>query len=141
MARIAIPMLIAVSVIVSSSAWAVNQRGSFVSRFNYSCAQLNEFHKNAQIQKDGDGVTFNRSFAVIIGWVAGYMSRVNLREEGKADFFGHIADEIGALIKWCKANPGSDLAEAMQALTKERLPKAKKPAAKPAAKAPAKPKK
>ncbi len=142
MARIIIPVLIAVTVVISSSAHAVNQRGSFVSRFNYSCAQLTEFYKNAGLQKDGAGVVFNRSFAVIVGWVAGYISRVNQREQGKADFYGNLADEVSGLIDWCKVNPGSDLAEAMEALTKERLPKKKPAAAKPVAKAaPAKPKK
>ncbi len=145
MTRIFIAALIAVSVVIGSSAWAYNQRGTFVSRFNYSCKQLTEFYKIADLQRDGDGVAFNRSFSVIIGWIAGYISRVNLREEGKADFYGNLANEVAWLIQWCKINPGGDLAEAMEALTKERLPKAKmpaanKPAAKPAApaKAPAK---
>ena len=137
----------AVSVVISSSAWAVNKRGNFVNRFNYSCTQLHKFYERADLQKDGAGVAFNRSFSVIIGWMAGYISRVNLSEKGKADFYGNLADEVAWLIEWCKINPGSDLAEAMDALTKERLPKAKKPAVKkpavkkPAAKAPAKAKK
>ena len=149
MTRIFIPALVAVSVVISGSAWAIDNRGDFVSRFNYSCKQLEEFHKNAGLEKDGSGVTFNRSFSVIIGWMAGYISRVNQREAGKADFFGNLGDEAIWLLEWCKINPGGDLAEAMDALTRERTSKpektsaatAVKPAATPAKAAAPAPKK
>jgi len=133
MRRIVVPAL--VGVIVSGSALAIDSRGSYVGRFNYPCPQVLELHGKSDIRKDGTGVTFNRSFSVIVGWMAGYMSSVNSSKPGKSDFFGNMADEAGWIAKWCEANQKSDLMEAMEALTKERtaLQKKSKPAQKPKA--------
>jgi hypothetical protein len=135
MIRIIIPALVAISVLVGGSAWAIDKKGNYVPRFNYSCKDLKSFYKTSGLDKNEEGVTFNRSFGVIIGWMAGYISRVNQKVSGRADFFGNLADEATWLNEWCKLNPGGDLMEAMDALTVERTPKTKKKmAAKPLAK-------
>ncbi len=60
------------------------------------------------------------------------MSRVNATKRGKADFYGNMADEADQIAKWCKSNQKSDLMEAMEALTKERTARPKKPKPTPA---------
>ncbi|MDH3239885.1 MAG: hypothetical protein OEO83_04385 [Alphaproteobacteria bacterium] len=127
MRRLIVPVLL--GVLLSGPALAIDSGGSYVGRFNYSCPQVLELHGKSGIQKDGTGVTFNRSFSVIVGWMAGYMSSINAIRPGKSDFFGNMADEAGWIAKWCEANQKSDLMEAMEALTKERTAVKKKPKA------------
>jgi hypothetical protein len=138
MRRFIVPVLF--GVLLSGPALAIDSGGSYVGRFNYSCPQVLQLYGKSGIQKDGTGVTFNRSFSVIVGWMAGYMSSINAIRPGKSDFFGNMADEAGWIAKWCESNQKSDLMEAMEALTKERTAVKKKPkaAAKPKA-APKKP--
>jgi len=125
MARIIVPTILAL--LISGSAWALGPKGEYVGRFNYSCSQLIKMYEKSGVQKEGSGVTFNRSFSVIIGWMAGYMSRVNTIRRGKADFFENMADEATWIAKWCESNQKSDLMDAMEALTKERTAKPRKP--------------
>lgn len=125
MARIIVPTILAL--LIGGSAWAVGPKGDYVGRFNYSCPQLMKMYEKSGVQKDGSGVTFNRSFSVIIGWMAGYMSRVNTIGRGKADFYENMADEATWIAKWCESNQKSDLMDAMEALTRERTAKPKKP--------------
>ncbi|MDX1486075.1 MAG: hypothetical protein R3229_16510 [Alphaproteobacteria bacterium] len=117
---------------LGGTAWAFDSKGQYVGRFNYSCPQVLELYGRSELQKDGAGVTFNRRFSVIIGWMAGYMSRVNATVRGKAEFFEHMADEAAWIAQWCEANQKSDLMDAMEALVKERTSKKKTPAAAPA---------
>ena len=125
MTRIIVPAILAL--LIGGSAWAIGPNGDYVGRFNYSCPQLIKLYAKSGLEKDGSGVTFNRSFSVIIGWMAGYMSRVNTIRQGKADFYGNMADEATWIAKWCESNQKSDLMDAMEALTKERTTKPKKP--------------
>jgi hypothetical protein len=125
MARMIVPTVLAL--LIGGSAWALGPNGEYVGRFNYSCPQLIKMYEKSGVQKDGSGVTFNRSFSVIIGWMAGYMSRVNTIRQGKADFYGNMADEATWIAKWCEANQKSDLMDAMEALTKERTTTPSKP--------------
>lgn len=127
MRRIVVPAL--VGMLVSGTAFAIDRNGSYVGRFNYSCPQVMKLYEKSDLKKDGTGVTFNRSFSVIVGWMAGYMSRVNSSKTGKSDFYGNMADEAAWVAKWCETNQKSDLMEAMEALTKERTTPAKKPKA------------
>jgi hypothetical protein len=131
MRRLIVPVLL--GVLLSGPALAIDSGGSYVGRFNYSCPQVLELYAKSGIQKDGTGVTFNRSFSVIVGWMAGYMSSINAIRPGKSDFYGNMADEAAQIAKWCEANQQSDLMEAMETLTKERTAIKKKPkaAAKP----------
>ena len=114
------------TLLISGPAWALDPKGEYVGRFNYPCSQLLKMYDKSGLQKDGSGVTFNRSYSVIIGWLAGYMSRVNTIRRGKADFYENMADEATWIAKWCESNQKSDLMEAMEALTKERTAKPKK---------------
>jgi hypothetical protein len=125
MARIIVPTILAL--LIGGSAWALDPKGEYVGRFNYSCPQLMKMYEKSGVQKEDSGVTFNRSFSVIIGWMAGYMSRVNTIRRGKADFYENMADEATWIAKWCESNQKSDLMDAMEALTKERTAKPKKP--------------
>lgn len=128
MTRIIVATIVAL--LIGGSAWAVAPKGEYVGRFNYSCPQLLKMHAESGLEKDGSGVTFNRSYAVIIGWMAGYMSRVNATRRGKADFYENMANEADWIAKWCESNQKSDLMEAMEALTKKRTARPRK--AKPA---------
>ena len=125
MTRIVVPTILAL--LIGGSAWAMGPKGEYVGRFNYTCPQLLKMYEKSGLEKDGTGVTFNRSFSVIIGWMAGYMSRVNTTRKGKADFYGNMADEVDWIAKWCESNQKADLMEAVEALTKERTAKPKKP--------------
>lgn len=125
MARSIVATILAL--LIGGSAWALGPKGEYVGRFNYSCPQLMKMYEKSGVQKDGSGVTFNRSFSVIIGWMAGYMSRVNTIQRGKADFYENMADEATWIAKWCESNQKSDLMDAMEALTRERTAKPSKP--------------
>ncbi len=131
------------AVVIALPAWAISPKGEYVGRFNYSCAQLIKMYEASGIEQEDDGVTFNRSFSVIIGWMAGYMSRVNATRRGQADFYANMAVEAAWIANWCETNKESDLMDGMQALTKERLtkgkPKPPPPATSPAGATPAKP--
>ena len=118
MTRIVVPTILAL--LIGGSALAMDLKGEYVGRFNYSCLQLMKMYEKSGLEQDGTGVTFNRSYSVIIGWMAGYMSRVNATSRGKADFFKNMAEEGDWIAIWCKSNQKSDLMEAMEALTKER---------------------
>lgn len=137
MTRIIVPTILAL--LIGGSAWAFAPNGEYVSRFNYSCPQVVAMYQHSELQKDGTGVTFNRSFSVIIGWMAGYISHVNSVHRGKADFYGNLADEASWVAKWCRANRTSDLIDAMEALTAERTAKGKPAKAKAKPASPARP--
>ncbi|HSR56154.1 MAG TPA: hypothetical protein VLN73_07920 [Alphaproteobacteria bacterium] len=113
-------------ILISGSAFAIDKQGSYVGRFNYACPQVLELYQKSDMQKDGAGVTFNRSFSVIVGWMAGYMSSVNSTRTGKSDFYGNMADEAAWIANYCESNEKSDLMEAMEALTKARTTEEKK---------------
>ncbi len=135
MKRIIVPTIL--TLVIGGSAWAVAPKGEYVGRFNYSCPQILKLHKNSGLEKVGAGVTFNRSFSVVIGWMAGYMSRVNRTRRGKADFYENMADEADWVANWCETHKKADLMEAMEALTKERITRPKKPEPPKAASSPA----
>ncbi len=137
MKRIIVPTIL--TLVIGGSAWAMAPKGEYVGRFNYSCPQILKLHEESGLEKDGSGVTFNRSFSVIIGWMAGYMSRVNRTKRGKADFYENMADEADWIAKWCESHKKADLMEAMEALTKERITRPKKPKPAKAASSPATP--
>ncbi len=65
MTRFIIPTIVAL--LIGGSAWSMDPRGEYVGRFNYSCLQILKMHGKSELQKNGTGVTFNRSFSVIIG--------------------------------------------------------------------------
>lgn len=121
MRRIIVPSILAF--LIGGSAWAISPNGEYVGRFNYSCPQLITMYQDSELEKDGPGVSFNRSFAVIIGWMAGYITHVNTSRRGKSDFYGHMADEANWVVRWCRSNQTSDLIDAMEALTVERTTK------------------
>ena len=115
------------ALLIGGSAWAMGPKGEYVGRFNYSCPQFLKMYAESGLEKDGSGVTFNRSFSVVIGWMAGYMSRVNATSRGEADFYVNMVYEAEWIAKWCEPNQKSDLMEAMEALTKTRTVTPEKP--------------
>ena len=119
--------------LISGSAWAVDSKGGYAGKFPYTCPQVLEFHSASGLESGEKGVTFNKSFGVIIGWMAGYMSRVNFTIQGKTDFFENMAQEVEWVVRWCQDNQAAGLNDAMEALTKARTAKKPKTTAVPPA--------
>jgi hypothetical protein len=113
-------LILAVLIVgVVSPAWG-EAKGVFQAIITAECSEILSDYATSKLESRGGNTTYNKHFGDIIGWIAGYMTRVNYSIPGKENYFHDLIDEVAWVASWCRDNSSSDLTAAMKALTRVR---------------------
>ena len=108
--------------VLSGPAWGKDALGIYTPILDLSCSRVLREYAVANLGGAGTTeVTYNTKFGDVLGWIAGYMTRVNFDTRGKKDYFHDLVDEVAWVASWCRDNTSYSLPDAMEALTNLRL--------------------
>jgi hypothetical protein len=124
MTRLIIPVLIALLVSGSASAQGKKENDWIFGPGAKKCTVFLGNYATGNLRKSNGQLAYSSEFTATVGWLQGYLTRVNEQAKSTGDIYGIDLIEIAAwLASWCRDNPTSNLINAMQALTKSRLKK------------------
>jgi len=113
-------ILAALIVCVVSPAWGDTAAGVYAAKLSPECSTFLSDYAMAELSQRGSKITYSNHFGDNIGWIAGYMTRVNFSVRGKENYFRDLLEEVAWVASWCRDNPSLDLSDAMRAITKAR---------------------
>ena len=83
------------------------------------CTKVSRIYAWSNLEMVGTKIIYKENLGAILGWIAGYMTRVNY-QGSKENKFNDLIEEVAWIVSWCRDNPSKGLSHAMEALTKAR---------------------
>jgi hypothetical protein len=95
--------------------------GRYIPVRALACSEVLSAYAKANLRvEDGRMKADGWEIHYFVGWIAGYMTRVNYSVPGKKSYFNDLIGEVAWIASWCRDNPSKGLSNAMDSLTLTR---------------------